>query len=385
MVKAKKNKRVLHVVSAMNRGGAETLVMNVYRKIDKEQIQFDFVSHRNEKCDYDEEIAKLGGIVYRIPSLGQVGPFAYIKELTKIMSDNQYVAVHAHTDYQGGFAALAAKMTGIKKRVCHSHSNNWLQGSGFKAKITLKILQSIIKYAGTDYCACSVEAARFLFGEGTINNNKVKLIKNGIDIGQFTDVDIKDNISVRKELNIPDEVKIIGHIGRFSESKNHIFILQVLNEILKRDTNFIAVLVGDGPLKESIELEAEKLGIYNKIRFLGVRTDIPSLIKAFDIFLFPSLFEGFGIVALEAQCAGVPCVVADTIPKNTDMGLGIMSFISLDEKLEIWSAEIYKALLKERPERQVIINNISKLGFDINSNIPNWLSLYGIECKEYIR
>ncbi|HDX9591190.1 TPA: glycosyltransferase family 1 protein [Bacillus pseudomycoides] len=383
MVKAKKAARVLHIVSAMDRGGAETLLMNIYRNIDKSQIQFDFVSHRTEKCDYDEEIAVLGGKVYRIPSLGQVGPFAYIKELTKIMSDNQYVAVHAHTDYQGGFAAVAAKMAGIKKRVCHSHSNNWPQGSGIKAKITLKVLQSIIKYAGTDYCACSIEAARFLFGEGIINDNKVELLKNGIEVSQFTDVDIRDVASMRKELNIPDEAKIIGHIGRFSESKNHIFILQVLKEILKGDTNFIAVLVGDGPLKSSIELKAKELGIYNNIRFLGVRTDIPRLLKAFDVFLFPSLFEGFGIVTLEAQCSGTPCVVADTIPRNTDMGLGIMSFISLNEKLEIWFEEIYKALSKEKPERRKIINNISKLGFDINSNISDWLSLYGIECKEY--
>ncbi|KAA0763657.1 glycosyltransferase family 1 protein [Bacillus sp. SH5-2] len=379
MVKAKKATRVLHIVSAMNRGGAETLLMNVYRNIDKSKVQFDFVSHRTEKCDYDKEIAVLGGKVYRIPSLGQVGPFAYIKELTKIMSDNRYVAVHAHTDYQGGFAAVAAKMVGIKKRVCHSHSNNWSQGVGIKAQITLKVLQLIIKYAGTDYCACSIEAARFLFGKRIINDNRIELIKNGIDINQFTDVDMRDVASVRKELNIPDEVKIIGHIGRFSESKNHIFILQVLKEILKSDVNFIAVLVGDGPLKSSIELKAKELGVNNNIRFLGVRKDIPRLLKAFDVFLFPSLFEGFGIVTLEAQCSGTPCIVADTIPKNTDMGLGIMSFISLDEKLQVWSGEINKALLKEKPERSKIINNISKLGFDIKNNIPDWLSLYGIE------
>lgn len=385
MVKAKKATRVLHIVSAMNRGGAETLLMNIYRNIDKSQVQFDFVSHRTEKCDYDEEIALLGGKVYRIPSLGQVGPFAYIKELTKIMSDNRYVAVHAHTDYQGGFAAVAAKKAGIKKRICHSHSNNWPQGSGVTARVTLKILRSIIKYAGTDYCACSSEAARFLFGEKMLHNNKVELIKNGIDIKQFIDVDIEEISSVRKELCIPDAAKLIGHIGRFSESKNHIFILQVLKEILKKDTNFIAILAGDGPLKASIELKAKELGIYENIRFLGVRNDIPIIMNIIDVFVFPSLFEGFGIVTLEAQCAGVPCVVADTISKNTDMGLGIVSFVGLDEKIELWSTEIYKALLKERPEKGIIINNISRLGFDINNNILEWLTLYGIEYKESIR
>ncbi|MFV1456173.1 glycosyl transferase family 1 [Bacillus mycoides] len=385
MVKTKKNKRVLHIVSAMNRGGAETLLMSIYRKIDKQKLQFDFVSHGSGKCDYEDEIAALGGSVYRIPSLGQVGPLVYIKELIKIMSNGQYVAVHAHTDYQGGFVAVAAKMAGINRRICHSHSNNWPQGSGVAARVTLKVLQSIIKYAGTDYCACSIEAARFLFGERMLNDNKVQLIKNGLDINQFIDVDIGDIDGVRKELCIPDAAKLVGHIGRFSESKNHIFILQVLKEILKRDTNFIAILAGDGPLKASIELKAKELGIYENIRFLGVRTDVPVIMNVLDVFIFPSLFEGFGIVTLEAQCAGVPCVVADTIPKNTDMGLGIMSFVGLDEKIEIWSTEIYKALLKERPEKGVIINNISKLGFDINNNILDWLTLYGIEDKEVIR
>ncbi|MBJ8075679.1 glycosyltransferase family 1 protein [Bacillus cereus group sp. N12] len=377
-------KKVLHIVSALNRGGAETLLMNIYRKIDRKQLQFDFVSHRNEKNDYEDEIMALGGRIYKVPSLGQIGPFAYVKELVKIMSDNQYEVVHAHTDYQGGFVAVAAKIAGVKKRICHSHSNNWPQDSGIKARVILKVLQSIIKYAGTNYCACSVEAARFLFGERMLQSQRIELIKNGIDINQFTDIDAESSVSVRRELNIPNTAKLIGHIGSFSESKNHVFILKVLKQILKRDSNFVAILVGDGPLRISIELKAKQLGIFENIRFLGVRKDIPRLMKSFDVFIFPSLFEGFGIVTLEAQSAGVPCVVADTLPNNTDMGLGIMSFVDLDEEIEIWCKEIYKALLKERPDREFIINNISKLGFDINDNIYEWLSLYGIVCKEEV-
>src|SRR5665647_859079 len=138
--------RILHVVSAMNRGGAETLLMNVYRNIDRCKIQFDFVSHRMEKCDYDDEITSLGGRIFRIPSLGQTGPLTYIIKLKKIMTQTNYIAVHSHTDYQSGFAAIAAKMAGIKKRICHSHSNNWARGDGLKARITLKAMQSLIRY-----------------------------------------------------------------------------------------------------------------------------------------------------------------------------------------------------------------------------------------------
>jgi glycosyltransferase EpsF len=207
-------------------------------------------------------------------------------------------------------------------------------------------------------------------------------VKNAIDTNQFVNVDIQDSNKVREEFNIPVGAKVIGHIGRFSESKNHIFMLKVFKEVLKSDSKFMLVLVGDGPLQDSIELEAKSLGIYEKIRFLGVRKDIPRIIRMFDVFLFPSLFEGFGIVALEAQCAGIPCVVANTITKNVDMGLGIISFISLDEKLEIWSAEIHGALLKEKLNTQIVVNKISELGFDIKNNIPDWLALYGVEYRE---
>ncbi|MFE9077412.1 glycosyltransferase family 1 protein [Bacillus mobilis] len=381
MFKQERPKRVLHIVSAMDRGGAETLLMNVYRNIDREIVQFDFVSHKSEESDYDKEIIALGGKIHRISSLGQLGPLSYIKELVKVMSDNQYVAVHAHTDYQGGIVAIAAKIAGIKIRICHSHSNNWPMGSGIKGKVLLSFLRTVITYVGTNYCACSVESARFLF-QKNIDNSKVKIMKNAIDINQFVNVNIQDDNTVRDEFNIPVEKKVIGHIGRFSESKNHIFILKVFNEVLKYDPNFMLVLVGDGPLKNSIELESKRLGIYEKVRFLGVRKDIPRIIRMFDVFLFPSLFEGFGIVALEAQCAGVPCVVANTITKNVDMGLGIISFVSLDENLKIWSVEIQRVLEKEKLNTEIIADTISKLGFDIKSNIPEWLLLYGLEYRE---
>ena len=288
MVNRKNQKRVLHVVSAMNRGGAETLLMNVYRNIDKSKIQFDFISHRNEKGDYDDEIESLGGRIFRVSSLGQIGPTAYVKELKKVMSNNRYIAVHAHTDYQSGFPALAAKMSGINKRICHSHSNHFPKGNGLKERSILKVLQSIIKYSATDYCACSTEAAHFLFGQKTVNRKKVYLLNNGIEISQFTNIDPDCSTSVKQELDIPMDAKIIGHIGHFSESKNHTFILKVLKEMLEENKNAFVVLVGDGPLRNQIEEEARELGIVNHIRFLGVRADIPRLMKAFDVFLFPS-------------------------------------------------------------------------------------------------
>lgn len=139
-------------------------------------------------------------------------------------------------------------------------------------------------------------------------------------------------------------------------------------------------MVGDGPLKHQVEIEAKKLGIQKNIRFLGVRSDIPSIMKSFDIFLFPSIFEGFGIVALEAQSAGIPCVLSDVIPDSVDMGLGLVTFINLNQSIEVWCEEINKGLLINRPENNIIFNQILSKGYDIQNNIKDWISLYGLNA-----
>ncbi|MEK3885895.1 glycosyltransferase family 1 protein [Bacillus sp. FSL K6-3431] len=377
MMKIDPPKRVLHIVSSMGRGGAETLIMNIYRNIDRRKVQFDFITHNYDIEDYDDEIKEMGGKIYNIPSLGTIGPFQYMKKLMAIMSDSTYVAIHAHTDYQSGIPALAAKMCGIENRVCHSHSNNWLKQHGFKEKLMLKGLQAIIKFSATKLCSCSEEAARFLFG-----TNKVSILKNGIDISEYTETDPNNRKSVLKELYLSEDAKVIGHVGRFSESKNHLFILRVLKKLVKEDSRFVAILVGEGPLRKEVEIEAERIGLLEHIRFLGVRTDIPRLMNAFDVFLFPSLFEGFGIVMLEAQSSGTPCIAATSVPKSTDMGLGLVKYLHLEEHIDLWCDGIKASLLIDKPNKYFIINNISELGFNIQRNLNDWLRLYGISNTE---
>ncbi|CRK81673.1 glycosyltransferase family 1 protein [Neobacillus massiliamazoniensis] len=368
-------KRVLHIVSTMDRGGAETLIMNIYRNIDKTKIQFDFVSHSSKKGDYDDEIISLGGKIHYIPSLGELGPIKYIKELKRVMSSAHYIAVHSHTDFQSGFPALAAKLCGIKKRICHSHSTNWPKNNHMINKFILKFLQILIKVSATNYCSCSNEAAAFLFSQKLVDHGKVKILNNGIDLNSFFETyDGRDHLL--SELGLPKDVKIIGHVGRFSKSKNQSFILKILKKILETDPNYFVCLVGDGPLKKQVEREAEALGVLNHIKFLGVRTDIPRLMKAFDVFLFPSLFEGFGIVTLEAQCAGTPCVASAAVPRSTDMGLGLITYISLEEDLNTWSKYINKAAFSNRPDNETIKKHFKNKGFSMEENVPKWLSLY---------
>ncbi|WML51589.1 glycosyltransferase family 1 protein [Neobacillus sp. PS3-12] len=369
-------KRVLHIVSTMDRGGAETLIMNIYRNIDRKKIQFNFITHTPMKCDFEDEIIALGGRIFKIPSLGQLGPFSYVRDLMKIMSAHSYEAVHIHTDFQGGFPALAAKLSGIKIRICHSHSNSWPRGNQFMDRTALKIFQTLIKISSTRFCSCSSEAAEFLFGKRSFESSKVKILNNGIDLTQFENIQENRN-EILRELDIPVGAKIIGHVGRFSTSKNQTFILKVLKKLLEKDKRVFALLVGDGPLKQQIEEEALKLGIVDHIRFLGVRSDIPRLMRHFDVFLFPSLFEGFGIVTIEAQSSGTPCIMSDMVPRSTDMGLGLVTYLSLDESIDVWGNKLLDAFKVERPNKQLVFEAISKNGFSIKSTINDWLELYG--------
>ncbi|MEH7106951.1 glycosyltransferase family 1 protein [Bacillus sp. JJ1764] len=369
-------KRILHIVSSMQRGGAETLIMNIYRNINRDKIQFDFITHSLVKGDFDDEIQQLGGHIYHIRSLGQLGPIQYIKELLRVMKMYPFAAVHAHTDYQSGFPALAAKLSGIPKRICHSHSTNWQRGASNKEKITLKLLQSCIRFSATHYCCCSEEAGSFLFGRELINRGKVKILNNGIDPSEFVR-SINDRQQIIKELNLSKDAKIIGHVGRFSESKNHIFLLQVLKKLTEQDSSYVALLIGDGPLRKEVEEEAGRMGLLKNIRFLGVRADISRFMNAFDLFLFPSKFEGFGIVTIEAQCSGTPCIISDTVPKSTDMGLDLTTYISLEESLDHWCFKIKEALMSTKPDSDLIVQQIDKRGYSIKENVKEWNDLYG--------
>ncbi|MBT2758417.1 glycosyltransferase family 1 protein [Mesobacillus foraminis] len=364
----------------MDRGGAETLIMNVYRNLDKTRFQFDFVTHCSDNGDYEHEIEDMGGKIYKISSLGQLGPIAYVSKLIKIMKNQQYIAVHSHTDYQSGFPALAAKIAGIEHRICHSHSTNWLKGERLKDTVILKTLKTVIKFSATKYCSCSKEAADFLFGRSFIKNERVSILKNGIDVNQFSTNKSTCRKEVLKELNLPENAIIIGHVGRFSESKNQGFLLKIMKRLIEEEPRYVALLVGDGPMKQQIAREAEDLGITNQIRFLGVRDDIPTLMSAFDVFLFPSLFEGFGIVTIEAQCAGTACILSDAVPKETDMDLGLVSYINLDGTIEIWCQKVKEALKVKGPEKEVIHKRIEDKGYSIGQNIEEWLSLYGLNA-----
>ncbi|WP_035423724.1 glycosyltransferase family 1 protein [Bacillus sp. UNC438CL73TsuS30] len=370
--------RVLHVVSEMHRGGAETMLMNIYRNIDRSKVQFDFISHNKEKSAYDDEILSLGGRIFYLPSLGSSGPISYIKNLRKIIKEKgPYVAVHAHTDYQTGFVALASRLAGVKKRICHSHNTAWKANPNLIDKVFLSFYKTLILTNTTDFCACGKEAAKFLFRDWK-KDNHVNIIQNGIDLDVFINQNGAEKDEIYKSLNIDRGTLIIGHIGRFVEQKNHEFIIKIALTLKEKSGNFKFLLIGEGPLLPMIKEKIIELGLSDYVLFLGVRSDIPNLMSIFDVFLMPSHFEGLPVSMIEAQAVGIPCVVSDVITDEVDMGIGLIKKYSLKSSLDEWVSGIQYAALIERPSTELRYNSLTNRGYNVKENINVILSLYGI-------
>ena len=371
-------KRILHVVSAMNRGGAETMIMNLYRKIDRNKLQFDFIVHSNIKGHYDDEIISLGGKIIRCNSLGTIGPIKYVRALSKAISENgPFHAIHAHTDFQSGFVAMAAKKAGINNRICHSHNTQWVANQTIYHKIQLFIFKEIIDKYATGYCSCGIDAAKFLFKKKKINSGEIKYLNNGIDVETFN-LDTEKVSYLKEELKIDDDTLVIGHIGRFYKQKNHTFIIDIANKMKQEGLKFKVVLVGEGPLLSNIMEKVSKFGLTENVIFLGVREDIPQLMKIFDVFLFPSFFEGLPVVLVEAQAAGLKCIISDTITREIDFGLGLIQYCSLDKEVEVWTDKIKKTKSKENISMDIRKEKLRKLGYDAELNVKKIMTLYKV-------
>ncbi|WP_246943855.1 glycosyltransferase family 1 protein [Bacillus pinisoli] len=351
--------RILHVVVNMNRGGAETLIMNLYRSINRSKVQFDFLTCKEGV--FDPEIKELGGRVHRIPYVSEVGHLGYIKSLDEFFSShNNFQIVHTHLNQMSGLVVRAAKKNGIKYCITHSH-NTGGEGS-FLAK-GYKWYSSLYIPGNSDFTfACSDKAAKWLFGSKA---KDAKLLNNGIEPETFS-YSPEVRREKRKELGFKDHQLVIGHIGRFTKQKNHMFLVEVFAEFLKRKPDSILLLCGDGVLRKSLEARVEELKIQENVQFLGVRSDVNQLLQAFDLFAFPSLHEGLPVTLVEAQAAGVPCLISSEITKEVDLGLGLIKHINITN-IDAWVNEFEKFKMEQRDMDTKKINQIRERGYDIKS------------------
>lgn len=346
--------RVAQIIGKWLGGGVESVVMNYYRNIDRNKIQFDFI------CDNDStnipyaEIESLGGKVILIPPYQKV--IKYHKELKRVLKEGNYKIVHSHINTLSVFSLFAAKCAGVPVRIAHSHSTT---NKKEKSKNLMKqLLRPFSKVFATDYMCCSELAGRWLFGDKEYDKGNVYLLNNAIDLDKFKYDEVVRK-EKRKELNIDDDTLVIGHVGRFVEQKNHRFLIDIFNEVHKQNENSILLLVGQGPLMEKIKEKVKSLGIEDCVKFLGQRNDINELYQVMDLFLFPSLYEGLGMVAVEAQVSGLPCVVATEIPEIAKVTEKI-TFINLENKIEIWTEIIFKYLKNINRKNINFTNGIKK-------------------------
>ena len=326
--------RVAHIIGKWLGGGVEAVVMNYYRHIDRTKIQFDFLCDEDSTNIPYEEIEQLGGRVILIPPYQKI--FKYQKELIRIFKENNYKIVHSHINTLSVFPLRAAKKAGVKVRIAHSHSTT--NKKEWKKNLLKQVLRPFSKVYATDNMCCSELAGRWLFGDKAYDSGKVYLLNNAIDLDKF-----KYNESLRKEkrkeLGISDDILVIGHIGRFVAQKNHTFLIDIFNELHKKNNNSILLLAGQGPLMEEIKNKVKELKLNDSVRFLGQRNDVNELYQAFDVFCLPSLYEGLPVVGVEAQSSGLLCILSDAMTKETKV-LDITKFMSLNNIPEDWADSI---------------------------------------------
>ncbi len=360
--------RILHVLGGLDRGGAETMVMNLYRAIDKTQVQFDFITHTNRRQAYTEEIEKLGGKIYYFPKFKGINYFQLKGIWKKFFKDHpEYKILHSHVRSYASLYLPIAQKAGLKT-IIHSHSTS--NGKGLSS-VVKRILQYPLRWQADYFFGCSKEAGVWLFGDKIVNSPKYHILQNAIDTELY-----KFNSEIRKEyrkkLGLGDKKTFI-HVGRFHPAKNHAFLLKVFAEIHKQDTNTVLLLAGDGELRPEIERQISELDLKKDVLLLGSRSDVPKLLMSADCFLFPSVWEGFGMVAVEAQAAGLPCICSDRVPSSVKV-TEFCKFISTDDLLTWVDMSLQNTRLALLLQNESKLDEIEK--FDINKSVAELQTFY---------
>ena len=370
MLKEKQPIRILQIVPNMQSGGLETLIMNIYRNINREHIQFDFLVHYKEKKFFDDEIESLGGKIYRFSLRDDNNILKYIYQLNKFYkAHKEYKVIHCHMSSIGFINFFIAKFNGIKFRIAHSHNNS--TDKTLKGKIKNLLIRPY-KFISTLNFACSNSAGKFLFG-----NKKFEVVPNAIDIELFK-YNIEKRNKVRNALKIGSDTFVVGHVGRFNVQKNHKFIIEIFREIKNNNDNSILILVGSGELENNIKELVKKYKLEDSVIFMGNRADVYELYQCFDCFLFPSLFEGLGITLIEAQISGLKCYTSkDVVAKEAKITDNI-EYIDLSLTANEWATKILANSSYERIEHsKAAIDN----GFDIKMLGKKMENLYSYLYK----
>ena len=357
--------RVLHVIGIMNQGGAETMIMNIYRKIDRDKVQFDFVENENDGAFFDEEIRKLGGRIYHCPRFTGKNFLKYRKWWKEFFKENNdYSFVHGHIGSTAAIYLSEAKKHSIKT-IAHSHN---IDAKGRKQFI-YNVFSHPVRKIADYFFMCSIQAGKDRFGKNVTDDpNKSFLVPNAIDTEQFR-FNEKIRANKRNELGIAEKELLVGHVGRFADQKNHSFLLNIFKEATIIDPSSKLLLVGDGDLRQTIIEKIHDLDLDDKVIMAGTREDVNELMTAMDVLLFPSKYEGLPVTLVEAQCSGLPCVISDNIPEDSILIKDSVTVLSLSESSSVWA----KQVLQSKPFiRSESADQIKGTEFDVDKS-TKWL------------
>ena len=355
--------RVLQVVTYMGRGGLEAMIMNYYRHIDREKIPFDFLVHRQERAAFDDEIEALGGKIYRLPRLVPWSS-SYLTALNIFFDEYpNYKVIHIHQDCLSSVILKTAEQHNIPVRIAHSHCAS--QDKNLKYPIKLWYKRSIPKHA-TNLFACGKDAGDWMFGGAPY-----EIVNNAIDTAAYA-YNTETRLRIRTELDLGDKF-VVGHVGRFSPQKNHMFLIEIFAALLKKEPNAVLLLVGGGEDMPKMQVKVQKLEIAEHVRFLGVRSDVADLMQAMDVFVFPSLYEGLPVTMVEAQTSGLPCLISDKVPPECILTDGLVDAMPLSASPDEWAEKILEMRNVPRIDHHA---EIAAHGFDITTEAVKLQEFY---------
>lgn len=382
---------ILQVVGVMNRGGAETMLMDLFRRLHS-NFRFIFLvnkkKHTTPKGDFDDDITSIQGEMIYIDSVWDIGIIKYISHFKKIVEQiGKIDIVHSHLNSKGGIISFAARKCGIDYVIVHSHA--CLKFSGSLSSVIVNCAELyfqrylINKYA-TDYWACSEEALESLFNKKNINSDRCLVIKNAIDSEKYLNIDLGKLVDIKKSLNLPCDRLIIGTVGRIAKVKNYDFLIDVLKLLKEKGIQFLFIFVGlkqDKVYSNEVFGKIKEYGMENDVMYLEPRSNLEYIYPLFDLFVAASAREGLGLVSVEAQAAGVPCIISEGFPKCVDMGLSLVSFVKgfdVDEWVDIIVESKDNSRLDDKDK---ILNAIRNKGYDIVTEAEKVKNLYMKEEK----
>ncbi len=368
-------RRILHVVSTLVHAGIETWLLNVMRATDRTRHPMDFLVLTDQPGECEDEVRDLGGRV--IPCPHPRRPWVVVRRFREVLrTQGPYSVVHSHVHHYSGFIMRLAAAQGVPIRVVHSHNDTRIveANASLRRRLYLALMKRWIRRYATHRIAVSRSAAEDLFGPDWQSDRRNQIIPCGLDFGEFGAP--ADQFGVRRRWGLAEDAVVIGHVGRFHWRKNHDFLVEIAADAFDRDPRARLLLVGDGELLPEIQSRVHKLGIAGRVAFTGARTDVAALMRAMDVFVFPSHHEGLGLVLLEAQATGLPCVLAEGLPEETEVVRSLMHRLPLEAPAAQWAALLLKLAAEPRIPSEEALAAVCESDFAIARSLDRLLAVY---------